>query len=681
MPVAVHHDNFDVYDSTYQPWNSVRIGPKRDIIAGWRKAAATAGLRFGVSSHSDRTWGWFQTSRGADTTGPKTGVRYDGWLTKADGAGKWWEGLDPADLYSPPHEGSSGPAYERFVENWRLRTEELITRYEPDLIYFDGGLPFGDVGLRVAADFYNLSRTRHGGRLDAVLNIKGGAPLEAVTHDIEKGQTDRILPFPWQTDTSLNNHWYADRLPLMLPTASSVIHLLTDVVSKNGNLLLNVALEADGILPDDQRAILRGVGDWLQVNGPAIYGTRPARIWGEGPTRVAGGSFNQRTAPFTPRDVRYTTRDGVLYAIILGVPADGRVLLRALRPGGPFTGTVRTVQLLGGTGTLTSAVTPEGLTLRLPTDVAHTPALALAITGLDNPAFDGVLRPDLDGVLDLGGYDAALEGPSLRVDEGVLAYWNDARATARWTCTGGTPGTYDVVARVAHPDGGGQAEVQVDGQSVTLNVPATGDWHRFRTVHLGTIELGTSATHTVRVVPQPGWKALNLAWIRLLPRPAGATTWCPATQGSDGRVSLAAADATLQGEQLKVEGGGGNIGFWNRAGEGARWPLRVRRAGTFRVEVDYALETAGAGSRLTLSVGDQTLAITTAATGGWGSYRTRGVGTVRLPAGDHDLRIVADHIVTGAMNLANITLVPEDAPDAALPMGAADPTPAGAVCK
>ena len=387
VPVAVHHDNFDLYNSRFQPWNSVNLGPHRDIVGEWKKAADHYGLKFGVSSHADRTWDWFDPAHGADTTGPLKGVPYDGNLTRADGTGKWWQGYDPAELYGPRHAKEEpselGPfgeieAYrslrQAYKEKWFKRTEQLIDDYHPDLLYFDSPMPLGGYGLRIAAHFYNTIPA-------PVLNIKvwepGTVPDEsAVVLDIEKGQSDRLRPYPWQTDTSLNNNWFIDSLPLEL-SDEVVVHNLADIVSKNGNLLLNVSLRADGTLPDDQRQALTNVGAWLKQNGEAIYATRPWKIAAEGPTLVTGGDFKQPKLAFTAADIRFTTKGDTLYAILMGWPENGIAHIKSLTA-------ARNIELLGSPDKLTWENSLEGVTVHLPAKPVGRFAYALRITGQES---------------------------------------------------------------------------------------------------------------------------------------------------------------------------------------------------------------------------------------------------------------------------------------------------------
>jgi alpha-L-fucosidase len=421
--VAVHHDNFDAYDSTHQPWNSVNMGPKRDIVGEWKAAAVKHGLRFGVASHSDRSWSWFAPSFGADVKGPLEGVPYDGNLTKADGAGKWWNGYDPQDLYPLPH-GPDEPADAAYVERWFKRTQELIEKYEPDLLYFDGPIPlvgvgdsgktedgrplFEQPGMEIAAQFYNASLARHGGTLEAVLNIKRWGPDSvvypgAVVMDTEKGVVDRLNPLPWQTDTSLAGTWFYNDDGKSELTAEVVVHNLCDIVSKNGNMMLNVALRADGTLPENERAILESVGGWLRVNGEAIYGTRPWMRFGEGPSRLAVGEFKQNTSPLTAQDIRFTQRDGKLYAIFMAWPEDGRLRIHSIT-------TARSIKLIGSGATLVWENSLNGVIVQLPAEPVGSMAYALRIEGHQSL----LARPNLVAWC-LVPYDAKQRGPAERM--------------------------------------------------------------------------------------------------------------------------------------------------------------------------------------------------------------------------------------------------------------------------
>jgi len=413
VALANHHDNFDAYDSKYHGWNSVRVGPKRDIVGTWAKAARARGLRFGVSNHSAHSWHWLQTAYGYDPEGPLAGQRYDAYrLTKADGRGKWWEGLDPQELYTgrnmviPDGFSTARSANEwhdqndrqwdekaplhnpAFTRQWFLRCRDLIDSYRPDLVYFDNsGLPLGQAGLDITAHYYNASMAWHGGKLEAVVNGKGLQPERraAIVEDVERGFREGIEPLPWQTDTCLgdwhynrsifDNHRYKD--------ATTVIHRLCDIVSKNGNLLLSVPVRGDGTIDADERKVLEDIAAWMGRNAEAIHGTRPWRSYGEGPTRVAGGMFSESSSqPLTAEDIRFTTKGGALYAIALGWPKSGVLRINALAEGSALVpGSIDRVEALGAGDSLPFKRSSKGLEVRLPEGLAGAPAVVLKIRG------------------------------------------------------------------------------------------------------------------------------------------------------------------------------------------------------------------------------------------------------------------------------------------------------------
>lgn len=395
MALANHHDNFDNFNSKYQPWNSVNVGPHKDLIGGWAAAARKNGLRFAVSVHASRAWSWYEVAQGADKTGPFAGVPYDGKLTKADGKGLWWDGLDPQDLYAQNHtpgtklnwdwdpaKGSSVPDA-AYMTKFFLRTKQLWDDYKPDMVYFnDTVLPFhgvtDDIGLNLAAHFYNSSIQLHG-RNEAVMNAKmlNETERKALTYDIERGKAQGILPLPWQTDTCIGS-WHYD-LGIFerhdYKPAASVIPMLADIVSKNGNLMLSVPLQRGGQPDTDEIKIVSQIGAWLKVNGKAIYATRPWKIYGEGPSTVVAekGQFDgQRDVsnkPFTAEDVRFTqSKDGkTLYAISLAFPADGKVTIKSLASNSTnWPGAIDSVRMLGVSGKLQFIRDENGLHLTLP---------------------------------------------------------------------------------------------------------------------------------------------------------------------------------------------------------------------------------------------------------------------------------------------------------------------------
>ncbi len=405
VSLANHHDNFDNYNSRFHDWNSTRVGPKRDIVGTWARAARERGLKFGVSNHSAHAWHWFQPAYGYDPEGARAGERYDAFrLTKYDGKGKWWEGLDPQELYAgavmPMPDGirsireadafheshdrvwNEDPplANPAFVRMWWLRCKDLIDSYQPDLLYFDNtGLPLGQAGLDMAAHFYNSTLARAGAL--PVLNAKM-LPEEhraALVEDVERGFRSEVVPHPWQTDTCIGD-WHYNRerfLDKSYMPADAVVHRLCDVVSKNGCLLLSIPVRGDGTIDEEEHKIVEGIASWTGRYGEAIFASRPWRLSGEGPTQVASGSFGEgKLKPFEAADIRFTTRGNTLFAMTLGKPAGG-MLVKSLAG----VGTVRRVEVVGTPGPLAFRQDGEGLHVTIPDGASHDYGVALKIDG------------------------------------------------------------------------------------------------------------------------------------------------------------------------------------------------------------------------------------------------------------------------------------------------------------
>jgi len=549
VALAQHHDNFDCFDSKHQPWNSVKIGPKKDIVGMWAKAARKAGLRFGVTSHGSHAWSWYEVAQGADKKGPLANVPYDGKLTRADGKGQWWDGLDPQDLYAQNHapgrgglvwdwnadQGSSTPD-KAYCEKFYNRTTDLLDKYQPDLIYFDDNiLPLyqvSDVGLRLAAYHYNTNLKRHGGRLEAVLNGKGlnEQQQRAMVHDFERGRSDKIVPHPWQTDTCIGQ-WHYDRSVYekhQYKTPDQVVKMLVDIVAKNGNLLLNIPVRGDGTIDEDEEKFLAGMAAWMGVNGAAIFGTRPWKVSGEGPVKVKGGGFSEGGEDrLTAADFRFTTQGNTLYATALGWPEDGKFVVRTLAAGAPgVVGRVRNVALLGHPNPLPWRQTAEGLEVTLPAQKPCDHAYALRIEGIDLatsvpvPPPASVVKAAADGTFTLTPDAADLHG-AVRAQAGAvpnIGYWDNALDTAAWNVRFDAPGVYAVSARASadYTDTAFTLDVG-PGASVTLAVPKTAGWDDYHIIAGGTLTVTAAGDHilTVRPADPAKWRAMNLASVTL----------------------------------------------------------------------------------------------------------------------------------------------------------------------
>ncbi len=380
VSLAVHHDNFDCWDSKHHKWNSVNMGPKKDIVGMWKKAADKEGLNFGVTVHHERSYSWFSTNKGADKEGEYAGVPYDGNLEEFEDL--YYEKHDDTNFGYPKH-----PSYS-FVKGWYDRVADLVEKYDPDLLYTDGSIPFDVVGRAAIANFYNHNINVNGS-LEAVYNLKelkertertgriyGEYHEGCGVLDIERGIVKDIHPEPWQTDTCIGRWFY--NINAEYKTAERVIKLLVDVVSKNGNLLLNFPLKPDGTLDEQELEIAEGIADWMAVNSEAIHDTRPFTHYGEGDSFADGGEFKEEEVIYNSRDFRFTTKGNVVYATCLGWPEGSKFLVKSFATG--KTEAVKDVQILGCDDVLDWTVTENGLEVKAPSKKPCDTAYVIKIT-------------------------------------------------------------------------------------------------------------------------------------------------------------------------------------------------------------------------------------------------------------------------------------------------------------
>ncbi|MGA2544399.1 MAG: alpha-L-fucosidase [Verrucomicrobiota bacterium] len=528
MAMGDHHDNFDCFDSKYQPWNSVKVGPKVDIVGTWEKVARQHGMRFGIGFHASppRTWGQFMPVRyTSDKRGPKEGVPYDALQTILDGKGKWWEGMDPVDLYGPPHTIARGPRRPEndpllspFANQFMWRVDDAVTKYHPDVIYFDehAGDSQMDVGVHMglgflaptlAANYYNKSLQWNRGKMDAVLNLKGVGgrynsfqdhpellPLvdRSLVKSTEAIIEPQITPYSFQTEvTSGEWHYHAGQKYM---DARNVIRTLMQNVSRNGTLLLNISLHGRGDLDPQAIQICKDVGAWLKVNGEAIYASRPFEVSEENSGSVC-----------------YTRNNGNIYATLLNWDG-GPITLKDLRAGGATLGKVSKVELLGSDVPLTFVQDNEGLTV---TPGGAVQPLA-GITKQQLASACRVLRITHDkGWINDDDPGATYPGWTRRCNLGTGDFNNDLTTSATpgdvWSCSFTGTNVSVIAPREA---GAGKIEILIDGQScATADLSATGARQPEQTVC--EVTGLTSGKHTINIINRgPGPVAVDALVVR-----------------------------------------------------------------------------------------------------------------------------------------------------------------------
>jgi alpha-L-fucosidase len=384
VPVAEHCDGFPMYDSSVTGWDAAKMGPKRDVVGELEAATRKRGLHFGVSSHRAEHWWWYHN--GARFDSDVRDPRYAGIYGPAQPMAL--PGDEDSKEPDPEHLERWLPPDKAFLDDWLARSTELVDKYHPDFLYFDwwiGQPAFRPYLERFAAYYYNAAARR---KQPVVLTYKEHAfPENAAVLDVERAKLDALRLLPWQTDTSVSIHSWGYVNNDEYRDAKSLIDELVDVVSKNGNLLLNVGPKADGTIPDQARAVLLAIGAWLKTNGEAIYGSRPWFVYGEGPTRVTSSALNSDRQEFTAADIRFTTHGGALYAVALGWPASGELRVHSLWKGNPYLGgPVCSVQLLGSDGKLAWRQQADGLYIELPQNPPGEPAFTFRILESEGPS-------------------------------------------------------------------------------------------------------------------------------------------------------------------------------------------------------------------------------------------------------------------------------------------------------
>lgn len=348
VPVAEHHDGFAMYDSKFTRWDVVEMGPKRDVMKELADATRKAGLKFGMSSHFALNWSYYLR------TDPK------------------WDTNDPKyfDLYGRPNNDPENPDDE-FKKLWWNRTTDIIDNYKPDLIWFDFGLDkpaFKDLHPRILSYYYNKGLDWHKPVVFQDKNIRYKSyPEDIIVLDVERGRIDTTSKAPWQTDTSIGEISWGFMTLEKYKSPDRLTDEFIDIVSKNGCLLLNIGPKADGTIPEQAKDILLAMGKWLKVNGEAIYGSRPWKTYGEGPTKIVQGNMTEKsnTKSYTAEDIRFTAKEGNLYAIALGWPENKTFNIKSLRQGNTYEGRkIKDISFVSGKNKLTWNQDNENLSIK-----------------------------------------------------------------------------------------------------------------------------------------------------------------------------------------------------------------------------------------------------------------------------------------------------------------------------
>jgi alpha-L-fucosidase len=514
MAMGSHHDNFDNFDSTYQPWNSVRVGVQKDIVGIWEPIARAKGMRFGIGFHNTpaRTYGqWMPIRYTNGAKGP-----FDALLTTADGKGKWWEGMNPADLYGPKHStdcSNNSCNNSAYGTQFMYRVDDAINKYHPDVVYFDDHagdsqvdlgvhMGLGAIAPMILANYYNKSLTWKDGPVDVVMNMKGvGGQYNsfqnsssllpyaerALVRSTEAATESQISAYPFQTELDIQGGNWHYMTGAGYTGAASLVTTLMQNVSRNGSLLLNLTQHGRGNLDSQCTKIAQDIGAWLKVNGEAVYASRPFEAWGDS-------------------TVIYTRAKGNVYATLLGWNG-GAVTLSALKSGGATLGTVSKVELLGSTVAFTFSQNAQGLTVTPSGSVS-------ALTGISDSQLASKMR--VLRITHSKGWinddDSGVRSPGWlrKVGLGTGDYNKDLTTSTTvgdtWTATFTGTG---VSVYAPKESGSGKIEIQIDGETKETADLSTSGARQAQQVVAEVSDL-TDAQHTLSIINQgPGPVAVD----------------------------------------------------------------------------------------------------------------------------------------------------------------------------
>ncbi|TWT71388.1 alpha-L-fucosidase [Crateriforma conspicua] len=360
MPVACHHDNFDMYDSSH-PWNSVKMGPRRDTLKEWKAAARKHGLKFGVSTHLYWSPRFFANARKYQTPG----------------TAEW-------ALFNMDYDPQGYATQDSWNQHWYDRCWEIIEKYDPDMFNNDSPYPKIDggngLGIQLFTNYLNRDRRQNGGKQTVVLSFKDAkVDRSAFTYNLERGGAGEVKPEPWIWATDLSGGWFyrataVNRMSIPVMVGNSV-----DAISKNGVVMLNIALKGDGTIPESQAEYLTAFGDFLKVNGQGIYGTRPWKVFGEGPLKIKDGRQGENRRDFSQQDIRFTTKDATLYAFVLARPTED-ILIKTLSSNGLLDQSITGIRMLGSDEVIRWERSINGLTIRLPDEMPDSMVVGFALS-------------------------------------------------------------------------------------------------------------------------------------------------------------------------------------------------------------------------------------------------------------------------------------------------------------